>query len=55
MYRSLLFLAVLLCAAKPLPAQDWVRAQTRPYPGAFTFHGDEKVVDAEFTEVKDKK
>jgi methionyl-tRNA formyltransferase len=23
---------------------DWVRAQTRPYPGAFTFHGDEKVV-----------
>jgi methionyl-tRNA formyltransferase len=23
---------------------DWVRAQTRPYPGAFTFFGDEKVV-----------
>jgi methionyl-tRNA formyltransferase len=23
---------------------DWVRAQTRPYPGAFTFRGDEKVV-----------
>ena len=23
---------------------DWVRAQTRPYPGAFTFVGDEKVV-----------
>src|SRR5918912_1648145 len=23
---------------------DWVRAQTRPYPGAFTFHGDEKVI-----------
>jgi methionyl-tRNA formyltransferase len=23
---------------------DWVRAQTRPYPGAFTYHGDEKVV-----------
>jgi methionyl-tRNA formyltransferase len=23
---------------------DWVRAQTRPYPGAFTFAGDEKVV-----------
>jgi methionyl-tRNA formyltransferase len=23
---------------------DWVRAQTRPYPGAFTFLGDEKVV-----------
>jgi len=22
----------------------WVRAQTRPYPGAFTFHGDERVV-----------
>jgi len=24
-------------------AHDWVRAQTRPYPGAFTFLGDEKV------------
>ncbi len=23
---------------------DWVRAQTKPYPGAFTFLGDEKVV-----------
>jgi len=23
---------------------DWVRAQTRPYPGAFTFLGDKKVV-----------
>ena len=23
---------------------DWVRAQTRPYPGAFTFLGDRKVV-----------
>src|ERR687885_214680 len=23
---------------------DWVRAQTRPYPGAFTFVGDEKLV-----------
>ena len=23
---------------------DWVRAQTRAYPGAFTFLGDEKVV-----------
>lgn len=23
---------------------DWVRAQTRPYPGAFTFAGDEKVI-----------
>ena len=23
---------------------DWVRAQTRPYPGAFTYVGDEKVV-----------
>ena len=23
---------------------DWVRAQTRPYPGAFTFLGDERVV-----------
>jgi methionyl-tRNA formyltransferase len=23
---------------------DWVRAQTRPYPGAFTFLGEEKVV-----------
>jgi methionyl-tRNA formyltransferase len=23
---------------------DWVRAQTRPYPGAFTYLGDEKVV-----------
>jgi len=23
---------------------DWVRAQTRPYPGAFTFLGDDKVV-----------
>lgn len=23
---------------------DWVRAQTRPYPGAFTYHGDSKVV-----------
>ena len=23
---------------------DWVRAQTRPYPGAFTYAGDEKVV-----------
>jgi methionyl-tRNA formyltransferase len=23
---------------------DWVRAQTRPYPGAFTFLGDAKVV-----------
>ncbi len=22
---------------------DWVRAQTRPYPGAFTFFGDERV------------
>ena len=24
-------------------AYDWVRAQTRPYPGAFTFLGEEKV------------
>ena len=24
-------------------AYDWVRAQTRPYPGAFTFFGEEKV------------
>jgi len=23
---------------------DWVRAQTRPYPGAFTYSGEEKVV-----------
>jgi methionyl-tRNA formyltransferase len=23
---------------------DWVRAQTRPYPGAFTWFGDEKIV-----------
>jgi methionyl-tRNA formyltransferase len=23
---------------------SWVRAQTRPYPGAFTFHGEERVV-----------
>jgi methionyl-tRNA formyltransferase len=23
---------------------DWVRAQTRPYPGAFTYVGDEKVI-----------
>ena len=23
---------------------DWVRAQTRPYPGAFTFLGDQKVI-----------
>ena len=23
---------------------DWVRAQTRPYPGAFTWFGDEKVI-----------
>ena len=23
---------------------DWVRAQTRPYPGAFTYLGDEKLV-----------
>jgi methionyl-tRNA formyltransferase len=23
---------------------DWVRSQTRPYPGAFTFLGDEKVI-----------
>ena len=23
---------------------DWVRAQTRPYPGAFTYLGDEKIV-----------
>jgi methionyl-tRNA formyltransferase len=23
---------------------DWVRAQTRPYPGAFTYAGEEKVV-----------
>jgi methionyl-tRNA formyltransferase len=23
---------------------DWVRAQTRPYPGAFTYVGDEKIV-----------
>jgi methionyl-tRNA formyltransferase len=23
---------------------DWVRAQTRPYPGAFTFVGEEKVI-----------
>jgi methionyl-tRNA formyltransferase len=22
----------------------WVRAQTRPYPGAFTYHGDTKVI-----------
>jgi methionyl-tRNA formyltransferase len=34
---------------------DWVRAQTRPYPGAFTYLGDEKVVvwrarPVEFTE-----
>ena len=27
-----------------LGLRDWVRAQTRPYPGAFTYHGDEKVV-----------
>jgi methionyl-tRNA formyltransferase len=25
------------------PAYNWVRAQTRPYPGAFTFLGEEKV------------
>ena len=24
--------------------EDWVRAQTRPYPGAFTFLGDAKVI-----------
>jgi len=24
-------------------AYDWIRAQTRPYPGAFTFLGQEKV------------
>jgi methionyl-tRNA formyltransferase len=23
---------------------DWVRAQTRPYPGAFTFHGEDRLV-----------
>ena len=23
---------------------DWVRAQTRPYPGAFTYFGDDKVI-----------
>jgi methionyl-tRNA formyltransferase len=23
---------------------DWVRAQTRPYPGAFTYAGDEKLI-----------
>jgi methionyl-tRNA formyltransferase len=23
---------------------DWVRAQTRPYPGAFTYHGEDKLV-----------
>jgi len=23
---------------------DWVRAQTRPYPGAFTWFGDDKIV-----------
>jgi methionyl-tRNA formyltransferase len=23
---------------------SWVRAQTRPYPGAFTFHGEQRVV-----------
>jgi len=23
---------------------DWVRAQTRPYPGAFTFLGQDKVI-----------
>ena len=23
---------------------DWVRAQTRPYPGAFTYLGDDKIV-----------
>jgi methionyl-tRNA formyltransferase len=23
---------------------DWVRAQTRPYPGAFTYLGDDKVI-----------
>ena len=22
----------------------WVRAQTHPYPGAFTFHGEERIV-----------
>ena len=29
---------------RALYLHDWVRAQTRPYPGAFTFLGDEKVV-----------
>ena len=23
---------------------DWVRAQTRPYPGAFTFLGEQRIV-----------
>jgi methionyl-tRNA formyltransferase len=23
---------------------DWVRAQTKPYPGAFTYHGEDKLV-----------
>jgi methionyl-tRNA formyltransferase len=29
---------------RALHLYDWVRAQTRPYPGAFTFLGDEKVI-----------
>lgn len=29
------------CSARQ--AYDWIRAQTRPYPGAFTFLGEEKV------------
>ncbi len=29
---------------RALYLHDWVRAQTRPYPGAFTFLGDERVI-----------
>ena len=35
---------------------DWVRAQTRPYPGAFTFLGEEKVIvwDARPVELEER-
>jgi methionyl-tRNA formyltransferase len=35
---------------------DWVRAQTRPYPGAFTFLGDERVIvwDARPVELEER-
>jgi methionyl-tRNA formyltransferase len=32
------------CSLSALQAHNWVRAQTRPYPGAFTYFGKQKVI-----------